>query len=137
MVKESEEHVNENLLRKGALELYAKNYKRGIIDYSECFKKKPNISEMEDLLKIYSLCEKELDIILNGSKIKATDLKHINEMADSDLGVKFFTVFLRQYFGNAQVDVNEKLRLLGEMVETVNQGHVLDPNLRAKFKATN
>ena len=137
MVSESEEHVDERLLRKGALELYAKNYKRGIIDYSECYKKKPTLNEMEDLLKINSLCEKELETILNESRVTAADLKHINEMADSDLGEKFFNEFLRQYFGNAQVDVNDKLRLLREMVETVNQGHTLDPNLRAMFKAVN
>ena len=135
MVKESEAHVDEQLLRQDVLKLYAENYRRGIIDYSECYKDhQPSIEELEDLLKINTLCWKEFKALLENSKVTADDIRHLNDVCAKGLAMSFFPTLIQQFFGKEEINMDEKMRLLSDMLDSVNAGQGVDSLLRTTFK---
>lgn len=133
MVKESEGHVDERLLRQEVLQLYAENHRRGIIDYSECYKEhRPSIEEMEELLKINTLCWKEFKLLLENGRVTANDIRHLSDVRQNGFAEALFPVILRQHFKDRDVDLHEKMQLLSEMIDGVN-GQGMDSLLRTRF----
>ncbi len=135
-LKTKDDPIDPIILRKAALELYAESYKRGIIDCSELFSKKPSVEEMEKLLEYVNMnvCRKEFAVLLSdSSSVKANRIKRLVQAIEL-CGEGFLDQLLRERYREHAATMKDPIC---RILHSVRNGETPDPDDYSFLKSYN
>ena len=135
-LESKDDPIDSAILRKAALELYAQNYKRGIIEFSEVydselFKRQPTVSEMEELLTLENDCYKAFKIMVSKSTVKADEIMCLVQTVDFFGKERILDRLIKRRY---QDQAEAKKDFVYHIFDCLKNGKIPDPNDFATLK---